>query len=487
MRVLTMLQGQWSKAFPKIAFLLLLAGFARTSAQSRDFALTKAGSIVFQKSIFVFGVQAGTPCKIAIYKADSLLNLKDSLFFITTKKSPDDFLKMTADTLHGALQLYCPTKDTQEGVTIMRPSADFTGLQTIKAVDKSRVNNQQLFSQKKWQYGNSIYDVIRTGDSSSLQFYINAYELADKTGNYDYRRTWQFPVERKGIYDLHVVHADQRFVYLYAYRKNETGSSQWLLKLDAKNGSLVKATRVAAEKNVYRLCSAVPSKKGEVVLSGQVMQASPGLSLWLCNIDSTGQKSETILQRINSLPPSDPKKKQQVLYSNFTKLRYKVDGRLLFTCQLFERSNPGSLKIVSCGTVELSLSELETPRNQSIQTSPDLSFYYSSPDVNDRNAKVFLPEPGTLETFYQLPLSEQEFPRWQEQGGKEAWLLIKTDLRKSQRQFDHLLFETKKGVLKNLNTIPLANQPSLLETGFKKIAIGQQNTPLIYRVNLYNW
>jgi len=481
--------GLLSRTVYGLLLLLIFADFT-CLAQSRDFLLDKAGSIYFQQTIFVFGIRSSPTCQMVVYKTDSLLNPTDSLFIASSQKSADDFLQFSADSLHGVLQIYAQTKNKQEGVMIIRPAKNLAETQIIKNIDRSRLNNQQLFGLKKMAQGELVYDLNSSKDSTGEQFYLNAYQRITAEGNYDYRQIWQFPVERKGIYDLHIVHADQRFVYLYAYRKNAMTVSQWLLKIGAKKGDLIKATRIASEKEVYRLGALRADKKGNLILCGQIMRAValPGISLWTCTVDSTGQVSENMEKKILLNSGPELKKKPVELFANLTGLNLLPTGMAELTFQVLDKSSPGSLKLLGAGKTILSADPETMAKPEQVQISAELLFYYSSPDVKDRNGKIITSEEGSLGTLFELRPSMQEFPHWQAfSGGTEGWLLIRTDLRKNQRQFDCLKLENKKTELKNLQTISLASQPWLQETGLKKVLIAHQNSPGNYRITIYNW
>jgi hypothetical protein len=220
-------------ALPKLCLFFLSLSL---SAQTLDLPLSKASSIYFRKQLYVFGLSAQQGGKVLVYRTDSSLKLKDSLVLNAKQKTAEAYLQFSADTLHGALEIFASTKNKNEGLQIFRPALDFLSTSLVTSVEPGRLNNQQLFSAKKLISGTTVYDIRQSKDSSGLQFYVNAYERMAAEGNYDYRRTWQFPAERKGIYDAHLVGADERFVYVYAYRQNATEQSQWLLKLNAKTG-----------------------------------------------------------------------------------------------------------------------------------------------------------------------------------------------------------------------------------------------------------
>lgn len=471
--------------------LLLSLVTCSGSGQTRDFALSKASSIYFRKELYVFGVSSGLPRNMVIYKTDSALQLKDSLFISVGQKAPEEFLQFSADTLHGTLEIFSQIKNKSEGVTIVRLSSNFAAPIIIKGIENERLNNQQLFSPKKLVSDTRVYDVRESKDSSGVQFYINAYERVSPNENYDYRRLWQFPAERKGVYEAHLVQADQRAVFLYVYRQIGTEHSQWLLKLNVKSGELIKAIKIAAGKDLHRICSVKSDKQGDLILCGQVMRQNtkPEISLWTCVVDSTGIKKELNEKTVQlSYPPSLQKNSLGHLV-DITECSIIKPAEVHIRYTVYERKDKQCLKFLHSASSVLFLTPSETiTKAEFIQVSPDVNFYFTSRDPTDRNGKICFSEEESLETLYQLEVSSQEFPRRQEYvTGAESWLLIRTDVRKNQRQYDRLSFENKKTSLKNMETIPLSHQPWLQQTGVKKIVIGQQNTSENYRITVYNW
>jgi len=469
---------------PKLCLFFLSLSL---SAQTLDLPLSKASSIYFRKQLYVFGLSAQQGGKVLVYRTDSSLKLKDSLVLNAKQKTAEAYLQFSADTLHGALEIFASTKNKNEGLQIFRPAPDFLSSSLVPSVEPGRLNNQQLFSAKKLISGTTVYDIRQSKDSSGLQFYVNAYERMAAEGNYDYRRTWQFPAERKGIYDAHLIGADERFVYVYAYRQNATEQSQWLLKLNAKTGELIKASKIASGKEVYRIGAVAVQKKGELILCGQVMRSN--LVFWTCQLDSTGLKTELLEKPLALLYAGSPKKTSAKHLADITRMDVLQTGQVRICYRLFEQKDKRALMLVhsACSTLPLLAAELSV-KQESLIVAPDIAFYFNSPDPMDRNGKIFLNDGEQLETLYQCVFSEQDRPRWQEEAGAAgSWLLIRTDVRKNLRYFARHSVENKKAVLKNLATIPLANQPWLQEIGNKKIVIGQQMTPETYHIDLYNW
>ena len=157
--------------------------------QEFELHLSKAGSLFWQGNIYCYGFQNTT---FKIYKLNSQLKTNDSLSVEMGKINSENYLKISADTLHNFLNIYLQQKEKMQ-VSILRLNKNFELLAYIENVDIARLNNTVLFSDEIFYYKNCVYSIKTQSDTSGKQFYLNKYELKSEKEHFDYQFKWQFP------------------------------------------------------------------------------------------------------------------------------------------------------------------------------------------------------------------------------------------------------------------------------------------------------
>ncbi|MBL7930511.1 MAG: hypothetical protein JNL60_01330, partial [Bacteroidia bacterium] len=237
----------------KILYLLLyLFPVTSVCSQEINLAIEKAGSCVFNKQLFVFGLQEqGAATHFRLYRSSSDLKILDSLN-VKIKGKSDSYLDLTYDTLHGYLNIYLQQKETKK-VSIFRFNKKNELVVSVQEVEIARLNNTSLFSGETLLFKNVIYSVKTESDSSGKQFYVNKYELKSDAENFDYVFKWQFPFERKNVSSAHLFYANKHYVLLFVMVSEGPKTGQWVLKLHATTGQLVRATKLndKNETNTY--------------------------------------------------------------------------------------------------------------------------------------------------------------------------------------------------------------------------------------------
>ena len=212
--------------------LITLAFFSQT----KQFNLSKGNCQLYKSNIYSFGLldqKSNTVCMI--YKLNFRLQTLDSLSVDLGKNASGNFLQLFSDTLHDLLNVYIQQKDKKQ-ITVIRLNKFFERLATIENVDVARLNSISTFESELFYFKNSVYTI--------KQFYLNKYVLKSDLKNFDYEPKWQFPFERKNINSAHIFYADTNCVLLYVNVIDGARFGQWILKVNAKTGKLIRGTKL---------------------------------------------------------------------------------------------------------------------------------------------------------------------------------------------------------------------------------------------------
>src|SRR5690606_19918859 len=283
------------------------------------------------------------------------LKVKDSLS-IKLKGNADSYLDLTYDTLHGYLNIYLQQKETKK-VNIFRFNKKNELVASIDQIEIARLNNTSLFSNETLFYKNIVYSVKTESDTSGKQFYINKYELKSETENFDYIFKWQFPFERKNVSSAHIFHANKNYVLLFVMVSDGPKTGQWILKLNAESGQLIRGTKLndKAETNAYFFGNFFFDEVYKsVYLAGQkfthaqfdpVTQKlsianAPSLVLYTLELDSIGdiQNKQDFKVPVNDIP-AGVKKTTGSYIVRIADFKKTADGRLILESDIFRSSN----------------------------------------------------------------------------------------------------------------------------------------------------
>ena len=469
------------KALLKLNTLLVLWCVGNASfGQIMEFNLEKASCQKYKSMFYVYGLSAGPKMTaMCIYKLNYQLKTLDSIIVNLDNTSPEGYLHTYSDTLHDYLNIYLQKKDKKQ-VTIIRLNKNFELVASIENVDVARLNSVSGFENDLFYFKNSVYTVKTQDDSSGKQFYLNKYSLKSDVKNFEYAPDWQFPFERKNINSVHIFYADHKQVAMYVTVHSGLKQGQWILRINAKNGSLIRGTKLneRGDQSVYEFGNFIADTiKKTFTFSGQLFNEkqwpenvkqpaimnSPNVFIYLIQIDSLGD----IIARDNFKAPIIDLKQgvkknggsyllriSNMFKTNEDKLFLETDiFRSLDNLQTFLYSNTSFL-IISPGDEQLVLEKCSIAVNTQIET------YFATSDKLDLNGLLSNDSTGQFEKLYFKPLTLPVKLAFKlNAAGDALWLLKKSYSKKNTVNFTLLAPEKNKYQLTNLDDFPKSTEP----------------------------
>lgn len=491
-----------------IVYLLLYLFLSTLSfAQQNDFALEKANACFFNRQLFVFGIQEqGSVASFKLYRSGADLKLLDSLS-VKIKGTSDSYLDLTFDTLHGYLNIYLQQKETKK-VNVFRFNKKNELVASIDQVEIARLNNTSLFSNETLLYKNVIYSVKTESDTSGKQFYINKYELKSETENFDYVFKWQFPFERKNVSSTHIFYANKNYILLFVMVSNGPKTGQWMLKLNANTGQLVRGTKLndKGETNTYFFGNFIFDETYKsIYLTGQKFSSAqfdpvsqkltianvPSLVLYTLELDSIGdvQNKQEFKIPITDIQ-SGVKKTTGNYITRITDFKKTTDGKLTLESDIFRsgNSNPCFYYVNSTIFTIARSEDRSFIEKATVQQNKLIEEYYTSSDKLDINGKLCRDSSSHFESIFHKEITFKVKELFKLDTEKNpVWVLTKNNTRKNSIDFSTLTPINKIYKVTNLETIVKSFNPVLIPLGQSSFVIGSQSEQRKYRLKLYNW
>lgn len=432
--------------------------------------LLSAHALCFRGTIYTYGYEQKKDLLLfKCYSYSHSLQLKDSTEFSLGRHLPADYLAIRADTLHDVLNFQFQLSDQKSLVTLLRLT---TSLQTIciaENFDANHVNSLALFDSEKYYYGNDLYVVRASEDSTHKQYYLSKFSVKTITKPFEYDFKWQYALEREYIHRVSVMYADRHVIILYAHVNDGIKKGQWILHLNATTGELIKGSKLNAKNdNRHYLYSKAlyDTVSKEIAIIGSIYPAAmidfkqqtshfTNLStlhqLFLVKTDSMGEVTARIEKPL-ALPP--PKKTGSV----FTSFHLKVesfssqkDSSYTVWADIYEQSAPNIMAYYSSwqfSLVPLELSYTVKAAPFYVATKPLVNFISFA--KGDSYGKFYLADPADYDRFkYARPLNCVVIKTGLDTLHNQYYILKKTDLL-SGKQSIHYVFPGKKELEKKV-------------------------------------
>lgn len=217
-------------------------------AQSVSGQLMQANVFCFHQKMYVYGyTQDNAQLNFKCYAYDYKLTPTDSITYALGKATPADYLEISTDTIHQVLNFYFQLANQKNKVEVLRTTDSLKLICTLKDIDVTRINAITAFDNEKYVCGNNIYVIRASNDSTGAEFYLSKYELKNINTLFEYDFKWQFPFERQFIHRASVVYANSQWVLVYVNVIDGVKKGQWILKVNAQNGQLIKGTKLSAK------------------------------------------------------------------------------------------------------------------------------------------------------------------------------------------------------------------------------------------------
>lgn len=487
-----------------ILFCFLLPTFF---GQTQQFNFHNGNSQLFNKQLYSFGIQAQKQNALClIYKLDLNLKTRDSLKIDLGKIQPEDFLQLYSDTLHDFLNIYIQQKQ-KKLVTILRFNKAFEQVATIENVDIARLNSISNFENELFYYKKDVYTIKNQTDTSGKQFYLNKFSLKSDLKNFEYEFKWQFPFERKNINSAHIFYADSNSVFLYVNVIGGIKFGQWVLKINAKNGKLIRGTKLndKGETATYQYGGYyLDSTKKTLSLIGQhftptqfdqkanklAISNAPFVSVYLIEIDSAG---EMLLKQNFKLPVNEPKTTSKKIISNYifrvTSINKTKEGSIIFETDIFKNTD-NTLCYLYANTARFTLileEETLSLEKSTFGTNLMIEKYYFNNDKMDMNGKLCIDSLSQFETLFYKNLNFPIKKQFKIADDNSIWLLTRSDVKKNSINYTTLNPVNKIYQLNKVDDVVKSKDPLLITLTSSQFIIATQEELGKYQIKLLEW
>lgn len=216
------------------------------NAQSVKKNILNASSISFRNSIYIFGLESDKAgLNFKLYKSNIGLNKMDSAKTFLEKEKAENYLDISVDTLHGYLNFYLQKANNKNQAVLIRYNDSLRLIVKSAPFESNKINSLTTFENEIYTYKNSTYTIRTSEDSLGRQFFLNKYTVVDEKKVFEYKQTWQLPLEKRNINTTHVFYADNEFVFVYVNIISGEKKGQWVLKIDAKSGTVLKGIKLS--------------------------------------------------------------------------------------------------------------------------------------------------------------------------------------------------------------------------------------------------
>lgn len=452
-----------------ISILLVVSSLLKAQLVKQNLLL--ASTFSFHHNIYVYGyenpIAKGSKANLIFkcYSYNYQLQKKDSILFDLGKHTPADYLEISVDTLHDVVNFYFQLANQKNVVSLLRVNDSLQKITSAENYDANHVNSLTAFDDEKFAYHQDMY-IIRTNiDSGGKQFYLSKYHVKDITKPFEYEYKWQFAFEREYIHRATVVFADSMHVIVYAHVFDGLKKGQWILRIDATNGEIIKGTKLSAKGDTrYFLMSniIVNTKSKNVDVIGSIYEAnmidfknktqnftnqSKAHKLFLVNIDSTGEVT-TRAEKQFPLPIQTKSveglKSFHVKVREFKKLK---DNNFNVWIDIYEQSKPLQFCYYSSWHVDIAPDDVDyafTPSKFLISTAAIPG--YISFEKGDTYGKFILNDISEYDKFkYQKAQNPFVITTEIDDLGNSQYLLKKTTLMTATKSYNYITMG-KKGL-----------------------------------------
>lgn len=448
-------------------FIILILTTNTVTGQSIKRNLLSSNFFSFKQNAYVYGYEQNKDnLQFRCFSYNHNLTLKDSINFNLGKRTPADFLDISVDTLHDVINFYFQLANQKNMVSLLRLNDTLGKICSAENYDANHINSLSAFDDEKYYYANSLY-IIRTStsDTNGKQFYLSKYNIQSLTKPFEYDFKWQFAFERQFIHRATVLYADSIHVIVYAHVNDGPKKGQWILRINSKNGELLKGTRLNGkiDQRHYLVSNFIYNKKSRSIdLIGNIygsemidfakktsnfINLSKRNTLFLISIDSTGE-IKTKTEKLLALPLQTNTGKSIISYHlKIREFRKTNDTDFDVWADLYELRNPVTLAYYSSWQISIKPDDVDyafSPGKFFITTAvlPKLI----NPSDNDPYGKFLMSDIGDYDKFKYKPLLNPVVIKTGINDLQNPFYVIKkTEISNATKTYYHL-FVGKKGL-----------------------------------------
>jgi hypothetical protein len=428
--------------------------------------MLSAQAIQYHHRIYVYGYeQFNSELMFKCLSYDTNLQQKDSAYFKLGKHSPSDYLGINVDTLHDVLNFYFQLANQKNEVSLLRLNDSLSIIGSAENYDANHINALSVFDDEKYSFRDDLYIIRTSSDTSGKQFYLTRYHVKDMTRPFEYDYKWQFAFERKHIYRASVVYADSNIVMVYAHVYDGLKKGQWILRINANTGEVVRGTKLNAkgDSRHYLMSNMIINKKNkEIDVVGSIYDSnmidfkskssnftnqSKNHKLFLVTIDSMGD----VVSRVEKLFPLPVQTKAgNVLQSFHLKIREfqktKNDTYTIWS-DLYEQTLPNVFTYYSSWHFEFIPNDVDYEVARSVFTIGSKAIpHFTNLAKGDTYGKFILNDIGEYDRLkYKKPLNDVVIKTGLDSLKNTFYILKKTDIVSSKKAY-YYAFMGKKGL-----------------------------------------
>jgi hypothetical protein len=442
-------------------FILLLPVLIYGQTLSKP--LLKANSLFFRDHIYVYGfIQDKNELKFKAYKINTALNQIDSVTNSLGKEKIEDQLEIGADTLHGWLNFYLQKANSKNLASLLRFDKDLKLTAKTENFESNKINSLTTFENEIYTFRNSTYTIRASEDSLGKQFFLTRHDVVSDQKPFEYKVAWQYPLEKRHINTTHIFYADSQLVLVYVTILSGDKKGQWVLKVNAMNGTIIKGIKLNAKADersyIFNAFDYDP-QSGEIFVAGNIYtkhQFDPEAKAFtfanlnkqntfffiVINTDEVMNRSErTVPVTYTSSPPSKAAGAKPLPYFYHVKIKeLKRNSRSDYTayCDVYKTIGTQLLFLFETAfTMNVSLGE------DNVETEQSRIFNILSPfpnlvntDPKDINGKIELGSITEFDRFlYKRPIADIEKEIGKDDNKNPKWIIAKNDIKTAKNSF----------------------------------------------------
>ncbi|MES2131574.1 MAG: hypothetical protein V4506_04435 [Bacteroidota bacterium] len=439
---------------------------AQLYSQSVKRNLLSAGSCFYKQHIYAFGYEQRKESLVfKCFSYSANLQLKDSTEFSLGKHTSTDYLEISSDTIHNVLNFYFQLANQKNRVTLLRLDTTLKTICAVSDYDANHINSLTAFDDESYSSGKDLYLIKTNSDSATKQFYLSKYSVKamDKPFEYDFK--WQYAFERQYIHRATVVYADSNDVILYAHVNDGIKKGQWILRINAKTGTIKKGTKLSAKgdtrnfmysKSLYNPTDKSIDVIGSIYPAGMIdfknhtadfKTLSAAHQLFILQIDSAGEAVLRIEKPLPIILPAKPGVATLPLHFKVREFTKQADKSYNVIADLYEQTQPN----IMCYSTSWNLSVIPKEEDYMIKAAPINSATKVIPDFisftkGDTYGKIYLKDMGDYDKFkYTNPLNPVVVKTATDNTGNLFYVLKKTNILNGKKVFNYV-FSGKKGL-----------------------------------------
>lgn len=439
-------------------------------SQSISRKLVSANVITFHKTLFVYGYeQTKNDLQFKCYSYNYKLQLADSINHSLGKHSPADFVDISVDTLHDYLNFYFQLANQKNVVSLLRLNDTLAEIATTRNYDANHVNSLTTFDNEKYIYKNNLYIIKKTKDSSNNQFYIIKHQLKNINQPFEYNLKWQFSFERKFINRASIIYADSTSLLTYVNIIDGIKKGQWILKINAKTGELIKGTKLNPKTDTrHYLLSNIntDTKLKNTTIIGSIYDENmidfknnhsnfsllaKNQTLFLITIDSLGDVTSRIEKKFPTPIQLNQGKNIQSYHLKIREFTKNTDGSFNIWSDLYEQTKPNIFTYYSSWQFNLVPNDVDYEMNRSnFSISSKVIPNFISLEKGDYYGKYIIDPISNYDKFkYKKTQNEVVIKTGLDDLNNTFYILKKTEILSAKKSYNYI-FMGKKGLENNV-------------------------------------